>query len=207
MYSGVSIFETLSTFNQIYLLTSSGISFLIHKSLSEEKSLFSYSKSNFSLLIANNSLIIQICENKSGLWFIALLSTSNTASFFHRKSLIFTQIGELSSNIIIQICLSFINPNSSKLQIIHSLVSPLIFVFLITKSSDNLAQITAIGTFIPTLTLGAQQTICFSSPKTLTLHIFSFSLSGCLLHSKTSQINISLRFSHSKIISSTSAVL
>jgi hypothetical protein len=91
---------------------------------------------------------------------MALLSISKTTSFLAKYSLKFIFSGAFSGSSRIHSCLSFTSHNSSALQIIHSLVSHLIFVFVITKSSLSFAQIKATGTFKPVLTFEAQQTIC-----------------------------------------------
>ncbi|MBT4633110.1 hypothetical protein HOB94_03960 [bacterium] len=88
-----------------------------------------------------------------------MLSISSIASFCSKYSLIQVSSGALESNSNIPDCLSSINQSSSSLQIIHSEVSHLIFVFLITKSAANCAPQRATGTFIPAFTFGAPQTI------------------------------------------------
>gem|GEM_PF-4355960 len=50
-----STFETQESFNHIYLFTTSGISFLIAKSTSLEKSFFSYSNPTFCQFMTANS--------------------------------------------------------------------------------------------------------------------------------------------------------
>ncbi|MDR1987804.1 MAG: hypothetical protein LBQ24_03435 [Candidatus Peribacteria bacterium] len=128
---------------------------------------------------------------------MALLSISKITSFFDKYSLKFRFKGAFSGSSKIHSCLSFTSHNSSALQIIHSLVSPLIFTFSITKSGASFAQTKATGTFNPSFTFEAQQTICKSCQFTSTTVQLSFSLSGCDLEDFIFQINTSFKFSHS----------
>jgi hypothetical protein len=128
---------------------------------------------------------------------MALLSISRITSFFCKYSLKFIFNGASFGNSKIHSCFSFINHNSSALQIIHSDISHLIFTLLITKSSLSFAHTKATGTLIPTFTLDAQQTIDKFFPFTSTVVQLSLSLSECFLQVFISQINTSFRFSHS----------
>jgi hypothetical protein len=109
---------------------------------------------------------------------MALLSISKITSFFRKYSLKLIFRGASFESSKIQSCFSFTSHNSSALQIIHSLASHLIFTLLTTKSSFNLAQTKATGTFIPAFTFVAQQTICKVFPFTSTVVQYSLSLSG-----------------------------
>gem|GEM_PF-4965005 len=84
-------------------------------------------------------------------------------------------------------CLSETSHNSSSLQIIHSLVSHLIFDFLISKFQGKIVQTKATGTFKPVFIFGAQQTIGYFCQLTSTIVQLSLSLSGCFSHFTTSQ--------------------
>jgi hypothetical protein len=128
---------------------------------------------------------------------MALLSISRITSFLSKYSLKFIFNGASFGSSKIHSCLSFTSHNSSALQIIHSLISHLIFAFAITKSSLSFAQTRATGTFIPAFTFDAQQTIERVFPFTSTVVQLSFSLSGCFLQVFTSQMNTFFKFSHS----------
>ncbi len=81
-------------------------------------------------------------------------------------------------------------PNSSSAQIIPWLSSPLIFPFFILKlsplSSYRIVPIVATGTFWPTATFGAPQTICKGCPDPKsTVVIFNLSAFGCCIQVNT----------------------
>ncbi|MDP2396412.1 MAG: hypothetical protein Q8S84_01755 [bacterium] len=74
------------------------------------------------------------------------------------------------------------------------------------KSGANFAPQTATGTLSQVLTFAAPHTIGNIQLFTFTVVQFNFSESGCFSHVITSHIYTCSRFSHSIIISSTSAV-
>ena len=201
------MFSTLFTWTPIYLFTILGIWFSIFKSQEEWEKLFSiYEKLRDSPLMVASSRAIPIWLNKSGLWLIALLSTSIIESLFPIYSFILIPRGVSVGRIIIPSCLSSIRPNSSSLQIIPSDVSPLIFDFCITNHPHRSAHTIAKGTVIHTDTLEAPQTIWSVTSLYETLHILSFSLSGCFCTSTIFAVNTFERFSQLSSIPSTSAV-